>query len=127
MARAAAALDGLDSSAALDLRERLLEKAGDWAGATVLLRRSAESLPPQGPIDATQAALVLRLASAATQAGDDAILADVREHILPRLPAGPDTEMIRLLTASPIRMPADLPRARREATLAEQVLRAPQP
>ena len=125
--QAAAALDGLDSQAALDLREQLLEKAGDWAGATVLLRRSVGNLPSQGPIDATQTALVMRLASAATQAGDEAILADVRENFLPRLPAGPNTEMIRLLTTSPVRMPADLPRARREATLAEQVLSAPRP
>lgn len=122
-ARAAAALTGLSSPAALELRSRLLEKATDWRNATTTLRTLAEqTLPAQGPLTDAQSALVLRLASAAAQAGDEDTLARLRTDTLPRLPAGQNTEMVRLLTQSPVQNTADLPRARREAAFAEQVL-----
>jgi hypothetical protein len=62
--------------------------------------------------------VLLRLASAAAQAGDEAMLGQLRDHDLPRMPAGKLADMFRLLTERPVEGVSDLPRAAREATLA---------
>jgi hypothetical protein len=124
-ARAAAALAGLGDSAALTLRARLLEQAQNWAGATAALRQLADaSIPPDGPLTAPQAQTLLHLAADAAQANDAATLAQLRQHALPRMPAGHAADMLRLLTAPPVLLPADLPRARREDILAGALLGA---
>ncbi len=61
---------------------------------------------------------MLRLASAAGQAGDEAMLATLRQNTLPRLPAGQLSEMFRLLTQGPVSSVADLPLVANEVKLA---------
>jgi hypothetical protein len=61
---------------------------------------------------------VLRYATAAAQAGDDKTLAQLRDSDGPRMPAGPLGDMFRPLTAEPVHVSADLPRAIRETALA---------
>jgi hypothetical protein len=69
----------------------------------------------------TQAAALLRLASAAAQAGDEALLARLHREDLPRLPPGHLADMFRLLTAGPVDAVADLGRAARETQLASRI------
>jgi hypothetical protein len=124
-ARAAAALEALDTPAAMELRSQLLEQAKDWKGADAALRRYVErTVPAEGALTEAQAGTLLRLAAAAAQAGDEAVLARLRGHDLARLPAGASADMLRLLTETPVRGPEDLPRSRREAALASGVLAA---
>jgi hypothetical protein len=121
--RAAAALAAVDTPGALELRAQLLEQAKDWNGATEALRRYADrTVPTEGPLTDAQAATLLRLATAAAQAGDEAVLGGLRIRDLVRLPQGRTADMVRLLTATPVQLPEDLPRARREAALAGGVL-----
>ena len=118
-AGAAATLEGLDTPASLELRGHLLEQAKDWKGAAVALRRYADRvLPAEGGLTEPQAGTLLRLAAAASQAGDQAMLAELRSHDLSRLPPGRTADMVRLLTETPVQGPGDLPRARRETALA---------
>lgn len=118
-ARAATVLEALDSPAAMALGSQLLEQAKDWKGAAAALRRYANrSLPAEGPLTEAQAGTLLRLAAAASQAGDQAMLAQLRDHDLARLPHGRTADMLRLLTVTPVQLPEDLTRSRREAVLA---------
>lgn len=122
-ARAAAALAGLDTPAALELGSQLLEQAKDWKGADAALRRYANrTVPVEGALTEAQAATLLRLGAAAAQAGDQAMLAQLRDHDLARLPQGRTADLLRLLTSTPVQLPEDLPRSRREAVLAGGVL-----
>jgi len=125
-ARAAAALETLDTPAALELRGRLLEKAKDWNGAAAALRRYADRmLPAEGALTEPQGVTLLRLATAAAQAGDEVMLARLRDHDLARMPPGRTADMFRMLTSTPVELPEDLPRARHEAALAGGLLGAP--
>ncbi len=125
-ARAAAALEALDAPAAIELRSQLLEQAKDWKGATAALRHYTDLLvPAEGMLTEAQAGTLLRLAAAASQAGDEAVLGQLRDHDLARLPQGRTGDMLRLLTTTPVKLPEDLPRARRETALAGGVLGAP--
>jgi len=122
-ARAAAALEPLDSPGALELRVRLLEQTKDWKSAAMALQRYADrALPAEGVLTEAQATSLLRLAADASQAGDEAMLAGLRDRGLARLPQGHTADMLRLLTATPVQLPEDLPRARREAALAGSLL-----
>ncbi len=121
----AAALDALAGQtgpAALDLRAGLLEGQGRWAEA-VAARADivAAGTPAQGMLDSSQAGPVIRLAVAASRAGDEATLGRLRETV-GRMPPGADADQLLLLTAAPVRTVADLPRAQREAILARQVI-----
>lgn len=122
-ARAAAALEGLGTPAAEALRVRLLEQAKDWKGATAVLRATvARDIPTEGPLSEAQAETLLQLASAAAQAGDEATLSEIRAGDAARLPQGRSADMLRLLVEGPVQTPDDLPRARREAAVAEGVV-----
>ena len=68
--------------------------------------------------------IVVRYATAAAQAGDDATLALLRTADGPRMPAGAFGDMFRLLTAAPVHVSADLPRAGRETALARELPKA---
>ena len=124
-ARAAAALESLDTPASIELCSQLLEQAKDWKGADATLRRVvSRSVPPEGPLTEAQAGTLLRLAAAASQAGDQATLTQLRDRDLPRLPQGRTADMLRLLTVTPVQLPEDLTRSRREAVLAGGVVGA---
>ena len=118
-ARALTALQARDTPPARALRASLLEAAQDWPAATAALREQAgREIPSTGALDEAQGRLLLRLAAATAQTGDEVGLAALRDHDLPRLPAGGASEMLRLLTARPVKDAADLPRAARETQLA---------
>jgi hypothetical protein len=117
--QATAALAALGTLPAIALRADLLEAAKDWPAAISALRDDADrTLPAQGVLTDAQARLMLRLASAAGQAGDESTLAELRQTTLSRLPPGQLAEMFRVLTQGPVQGVADLPRAANEVKLA---------
>jgi hypothetical protein len=116
LAAATAALAALDTEAADEARATLLEQAKDWPGAVSALSAYAQKTVPAGGMLAEKPAnVLLRLASAAAQAGDEKLLARLRERELSRMPAGKLADMFRLLTERPVQGVADLPRAAQEA------------
>ena len=118
----ASALDALSGSRgqeADEARAAIFEQASDWPGARdALAVLSGRVVPESGMLDGPQLQVVLRLATAATRAGDDATLASLREKLRTRIGTGPQADMFRLLTAEPVRGTADLGRARAEMGLA---------
>lgn len=116
------ALNGLDSLAADETRATVMEQARDWAGAKRalggLVRRT---VPESGDLDEAQQRALLRYATAAARAGDEATLSMLREKESTRMAAGPLSDMFRLLTADPVRAVADLGRAKEEIGLARGV------
>ena len=119
---ALAALASFDDPAANGLRADLLEKSGNWVGAEAALGALAASeVPATGPLSDTDRRVLVRLASAATQAGDEAQLASLRAADGQRIGAGPLADMFRLLTDPPARSLGDLPQVTRETTIAEQL------
>jgi hypothetical protein len=115
---AIAALASLDSTDAAALRAELLEHAADWPAAEAALRAYADRLvPPEGALDDTHARILLRLAAAAAQVGDEATLATLHDHDVPRMPQGQATQMLKVLTERPVQGVADLPRVAAETAL----------
>ncbi len=124
-ARAARELAALGTAAADLARAAILETAKDWLGAEqALADYLGKTLPPGGTLDAAQQRVVVRYATTAAQAGDDATLARLRAADGPRMPNGPLGDMFRLLTAAPVQVSADLPRAGRETALARELPKA---
>jgi hypothetical protein len=104
---------------ALELRAQLCEQLHDWVGAVAALRTLAHaSLPVQGALADAQQDLVLRLASAASQAGDMAVLQELRVGAGTRLSPGPRLELFHALTAQPVQSLRDLPRSAHETAAA---------
>ncbi len=119
---ALAALAAIDTPDAEEARAGLLEDAKHWPDAVAALQTvAARAVPSNGPLNDPQARLLLRLASAAAQAGDESLLARLRLHDAPRLPPGKLADMFRLLTQEPVAGVADLPRAAREAAQARNL------
>lgn len=113
------ALAGLDSAAADETRAAVQEQAKDWRGAGQALASLARrTLPETGELDDPQRRILLRLATAAARAGDNATLARLREKEAERMGGGPLGDMFRLLTAESVRGADDLPRAQQEIGLA---------
>ncbi|HTZ69915.1 MAG TPA: hypothetical protein VMB71_04615 [Acetobacteraceae bacterium] len=113
---------GLSSPEALELQARLLEKRKDWHGAEGALQRLAgATLPSQGALSDAQQDLVLRLASAAAEAGDIALMQHLQVGDGTRLGAGPRAELFQALTAKPVQAIGDLARSGREAVAARAV------
>jgi hypothetical protein len=116
---AVGALGELGTPDALLLRAELLERAKDWPAASAALSALARaSLPASGPLDAAQSRLVLRLAAAAVQAGDERALAGLRTALAPRLAEAQMRDLAALLSLVPVRGVGDLPRAAEEMRLA---------
>jgi hypothetical protein len=118
-AKAVDLLHNLATPAADEARAAVLEAAHDWPGATAaLVDYVARAVPPDGPLDDPQAHILLRLASAAAQAGNEAVLAQLRHDAGPRIAAMADeqklAETFRFLTERPIATATDLPRAASE-------------
>ncbi|HVZ06810.1 tetratricopeptide repeat protein [Rhodopila sp.] len=117
-----ALLATLGTPAAMQARAAMLEQAQDWPGAEkAWADYAAKSLPEDGSLDDDQARTLVRLATAAARAGDDAALADLRERFSPRLPGGALADMFRLLTAPPVRGTSDLQRVRQDINLAQSL------
>jgi hypothetical protein len=119
---ALARLAAIDTVASDEARATLLESARDWPAATDALGRlAARLIPPEGPFDAAQSRMMLRLASAAAQAGDEATLARLHLQAAPRMLPGEMARLFGVLTEPPIRDATDLPRAADEVALARAV------
>ncbi len=117
--QALAVLGSLDAASADEARATILERANDWAGAEKALNAySTKTVPAEGKLDEGQRRTMLRLATAAARAGDDATLTALRQSAGPRMESGPLADMFRLLTADQVRGVGDLKRSGREAVLA---------
>jgi len=131
VAGAISTLAGLDSVKAEATRAAILEQAKDWAGADrALVDYVAKTVPEAGDLDDNARRLLLRLATAAARAGDEATLVALRQRQEARMGAGPLADMFRLLTADPVHGTADLARAGREVGYARALpanLQAMQP
>lgn len=129
--RALSELEAVNTAASDEARAAILEHANNWPAAQkALADYAAKTVPPDGALDDAQRRTMLRLATAAARAGDDAALANLREHDTARMGSGPVADMFRLLTADQVRSVADLKRAGREAALARALsgdLKALQP
>jgi hypothetical protein len=79
------------------------------------------SLPEKGGLTDVQQDLVLRLASAASEAGDVALMQQLQSGDATRLDAGPRAELFQALATRPVQGLADLPRSAREAVAASVV------
>ena len=116
------ALSGLTGPRADNARAAVYEQAGNWPAAEEALTQVlGTAIPPTGALNDEQRQLVLRLATAAERSGDRNGLAALRATLDSRLGSGPLTDMIRLLTAEPVRTATDLPRAEREMDLVRGV------
>jgi hypothetical protein len=116
---ALAALGTLNTASADEARATILERANDWPAAEKALTDYAgKSVPADGKLDDGQRRTLLRLATAAARAGDDATLAGLRLRDTARMAAGPLADMFRLLTADQVRSVTDLKRSGQEAKLA---------
>lgn len=134
---AAAALAAVDTPAAAAARAAILEQAKNWPAAEQALRDYVAKTIPEPdildpkPLTEDQQRTLVRYATAAAQAGDDATLAQLRTHYASRMPQGAFADMFRLLTAQPVTSVADLPRVGQENVLAHDlekslgVLKAP--
>jgi hypothetical protein len=112
-------LAGRGSDDALALQSRLLEKSRDWRDAEIVLAKLVQvRVPATGALSDAQQDLVLRLASAAAQAGDAAMLRQLQDSSAPRLSPGPRAALFQALTAPPVQGVADLARSGREAEAA---------
>lgn len=115
-------LTGDRTPEAEEARAAILEQAQDWPAARdALAVLAARVVPDSGTLNEAQRQVVLRLATAAARADDDATLAGLREKFRTRIGTGPQADMFRLLTAEPVRGTADLARARAEMGLARAV------
>jgi len=113
-------LAGLDSAAAAGEIADIMERAQNWRGAErALAAYAAKTLPPGADLTDESRRLLLRLATAASNAGDEQMLAALRARDEARMGSGPLGDMFRLLTAGPVHGVADLPRSAREVGLAK--------
>ena len=78
----------------------------------------AKTRAADGKLDDAQRRILLRLATAAARAGDDAALTALRQREGARMGSGPLADMFRLLTADQVRSVADLKRSGQETALA---------
>ncbi len=98
---------GADAS---ETRASLLEAAHDWPAAeTALATYVAATVPADGPLSDNGGRAVLRLASAAAQANDEAKLAELAHAYGDRFAEGPLAQMFRVLTGKPVQGVGDLP------------------
>lgn len=121
-ASAIEALAGVLTLEADETRAGIYEQAKDWPAARDALRVLATRLvPAEGALDDARLRVILRLATAAAQTGDDPLLESLREKLGGRIGSGPQADLFRLLTAEPVRGTADLVRARAEMGLARAI------
>ena len=117
--RILAPLSGVD---ALTMQAQLSEKARDWHAAEGALQMLAHAqIFPGGTLSDSQQDLVLRLASAASQAGDAALLRVLQRGDARRLSPGPRATLFQMLVTQPVQAVADLPRSGREAEAARSL------
>ena len=115
-------LASLNNADALEQSATLLEQGRSWKRAAAALARLVPlRITSGGPLNDSQADLVLRLASDEAQAGDAAALGEIRLTFAPRLKAGTQGNLLQVLTQSPIEAVSDLGRASQELAAARQL------
>ena len=118
-AQALAALSGFDTPAADEARATIYEGANDWPAAEkALAAYAARTVPAESKLDDVQRRTLLRLATAAARAGDQAALSELGRREAARMQSGPLADIFRLLSAQQVQGVADLRRSGREAALA---------
>lgn len=119
------ALNDLDTPAAGEAMASLAETAHRWPVAVAALLRAVDrDLPPSGKLDEVQGRQLVRLAGAASQAGDEATLARLRTQFLPRVSEGKTADLLRLLTTQPVAGVSDLTRSAHDVALVSALPRA---
>jgi hypothetical protein len=112
-------LDADDTSTGIELRATLEEKQRDWPAAeSAIAALVKRTIPADGPLDTAQQDLLVRLASAASQAGDMPALHQLHSDQARRIAAGPRADLFNLLTQSPVNATGDLPRSAMELSSA---------
>ena len=115
---AATSLLTLSTPEADDMRAKFYARAGDWQRSLETLDGIiAARVPETGMLDENQQDVVLRAATAAVQASDGDALK--RLGRFDRRITAPRADLFRVLTASAIRSPEDLPRAARELAMSK--------
>jgi hypothetical protein len=121
-AGAAAMLAALKTGPAAAARAQILESVDDWPGAARAWAESADlTVPESGAVDETAARTIVRLATATARAGDEQALAALRTKYVDRLGGGALGDMVRLLTAEPVRTVNDIGRAKQETHFADSL------
>ncbi|NKE15900.1 hypothetical protein [Neoroseomonas oryzicola] len=97
-------------------RAELRAEAQDWAGAAAAqMEHLAAAIPaPPAPLGQAERIALVRAAAYAALAGDEALLAGLRESQGARMDGGPLAEAFALMTSDPLRGIADLSRLQRE-------------
>jgi hypothetical protein len=122
LASAAHALTELDTEQGDLALIDLAEAAKRWPEAVTAIRHYADrAVPTSGRLTEVQSQVLLRLASAASQAGDGVELQQLRSQDLARMPAGKTTDLFNLLTDKPVRAISDLSRVTRDVALARAI------
>ncbi len=98
------------------MRASFYAKAGDWQRSLETLESIVTTnIPETGDLDDKQQDLVLREVTAAVQAGDGETLKRLKRF--ERRITPPRADLFRVLTASAVKSPEDLPRAARELAM----------
>ena len=102
------------------MRSNFYARAGDWQRSLETLEGMVTaSVPDTGDLDEKQQDLVLREATAAVQAGDSDALKRLKRFDRRLTP--PRADLFRVLTASAVKGPEDLPRAARELAMSRSL------
>ncbi len=100
--QALAAVQSLQSDAALDLRSELLARHGDWsAAADTLLSLAQRQLPASGKLDADGQEMLLRLATVVSRTKNKNEMDKVRRFGAERFRDQDKAAMFQLLTSDP--------------------------
>jgi hypothetical protein len=128
IASAKNALLQLDTDNA-DLRlADLAESAKSWADVVMGLSRHMSRMPQRGTkLDESDVQALIRLASAANEAGDKAVITQLRERDPATFPRGKNSDLLQLLIARPVAELGDLPRAQADINLARSAQSAMEP
>lgn len=103
-----------------ELRANFYARAGDWLRSLETLESIVRAnVPEAGDLDERQQDLVLREATAAVQAGDAEALKRLKRF--ERRVTSPRADLFRVLTASAVKSPDDLPRAARELAMSRSL------
>ena len=119
-AGAATVLLTLSSPEADDMRAKFYAKAGDWQRSLDTLDGMVSArVPDTGDLNETQQDLVLREATAAVQAGNTDALRKLTRF--DRRMMTPRAELFRVMTATAVKGPEDLPRSARELAMSKSL------
>ncbi len=107
-------LSGQQGQAACDLRATIMEQHHDWAGAVAALNSTLQDPGFTALPEPAQREAILRVARDESEAGDAEGLRRLRQTQHLRFASGVGAELFDVLTAEPVRTPADLPRSANE-------------